>query len=726
MRLSVLLPLPLGPLSYLAPEGAPHPPRPGLRVAVPFRKGVRVGVVMDVEDAAEGDFALRHAIGYLDAEPFLDEAGLAFLHRAAELYFAPPGQLLADLVPFLEPPLHHEVRLVDGAARPGLPQLALWRDASELDPALLDELREGGVLEERVRARKPTRKTLVPLREPTEKLTPKQRAALETLRALGEAESQTALAAAAGVGPGVVRALVEKGYAGWREVELELTAPPPAGPPVSPLPVPEPPPRINGGRWSERLQLAAGLAREGETLVLFPERYALERAYDRWPPPALPFHGGQSPDLRRALWREAAPVVLGSYQALLMPRRWQRIVVMDEGSDSYKLASGSRAHAVRLAELRAEMLGASLHYVSLTPAVEVVEKPGLLVRPPRTRVLPVDLRRERGWPLSGRAVELLAQVPEKGRQALVLVARRGYSGRLFCKSCDWQPICPNCDLPLRFHKPGRRGRLVCHQCGHSEPAPEVCPVCGGEVFGYAGPGVQWVAEEIRRRLPELPVYQYSAERKDDLAPLQRGEPGAVVGTTALLRTPAPPELALILLPYAEGFLPASDFRAPERYHRLLWQLADLHPTRSPLIALQTFEPDHPAVEALIEGDVTSVPETELVLRRMLGYPPAVRMVVLEFSHRQEATARAAAMETAEFLKKRIGLASGATEPTGLTEPPAPLLGPAPAPVPRVRGRYVFHLILRSPNPAQLAAWLRDLPAPKGARLRLDPDPVGFV
>jgi len=104
----------------------------------------------------------------------------------------------------------------------------------------------------------------------------------------------------------------------------------------------------------------------------------------------------------------------------------------------------------------------------------------------------------------------------------------------------------------------------------------------------------------------------------------------------------------------------------------------------------------------------------------------VRMVVLEFSHRQEATARAAATEVAEFLKKRIGQASETAEPTGLAEAPAPLLGPAPAPVPRVRGRYVFHLILRSPDPAQLAAWLRDLPAPKGARLRLDPDPVGFV
>ncbi|WP_456410651.1 primosomal protein N' family DNA-binding protein [Oceanithermus sp.] len=718
MQLSVLLPLPLGPLSYLPPEGAAPPPL-GVRVAVPFRKGVRVGVVVGVEEASEAAFALRHAIGYLDQEPFLDEAGIEFVKRAAELYFAPPGQLLADLAPFLEPPLVHEVRLVDGAQRPDLPRLTLWRDAAELDPALVEELREGGVLEERVREQKPTRKTLVPLRAPSDKLTPKQRAALETLRALGEAESQTALAAAAGVGPGVVRALVEKGYAGWRELELQLGAPAPTGPALEPLPVPEPPQRLSGGRWAERLQLAAGLAAQGETLVLFPERYALERAADRWPPPALPFHGGQSPELRRALWRETSPVVLGSYQALLMPRRWRRIVVTDEGADAYKLASGSRAHAVRLAELRAELLGAELHYLSLVPAVEVVERPGLLVRPPRTRVLPIDLRRERGWPLTGRAVELLAQVPEKGRQALVLVARRGYSGRLFCKSCDWQPICPNCDLPLRFHKPGRRGRLVCHQCGHSEPAPEVCPVCGGEVFGYAGPGVQWVAEEIQKRLPDLPVFQYSAERKDDLTPLQRGEPGAVVGTTALLRTPAPPELALVLLPYAEGFLPASDFRAPERYHRLLWQLADLHPTRSPLIALQTFEPDHPAVEALAEGDVTGVPETELVLRRMLGYPPAVRMVVLEFSHRQEATARAAAMEAAEFLKKRLG-------DYQKTAPFAPLLGPAPAPVPRVRGRYVFHLILRAAEPDLLRDWLSDLPPPKGARLRLDPDPVGFV
>ncbi|AEB12953.1 hypothetical protein [Marinithermus hydrothermalis] len=714
--LRVALPLPLEPMSYLPPLGDGRPEVLGRRVAVPWRGQVRVGLVVGVEDDPPHAYALRHAIGYLDEAPFLDAAGLEFLHQAARYLFAPLGQVLADLVPFLEGALEHRVRLVPGtdpSALPGgLEALTRWQPAHGFDPKLLDLLREGGVLEEEVRERRPTRTVLVPVRKPSPGLSVKARGALEALWALGEAESQAALARIAGVSSSVVRRLVQEGYAAYREVPLELEPPEPPARPIEPLVPPEAPRRVNGGRFEQRLAVLAGLVQEAPALVLFPETHLLKRALAYFPQ-ALPFHGELPPELRRKLWREARDrSVFGTYQALLLPGAFRRVVVVEEASDSYKLTSGSRAHVARLAELRAQGLGVELVYLSMVPAVEALAGPALTLRPPAPRVHAIDLRKERGWPLTGRAVALLKQVAVRGRQAILLSARRGYAAVLRCRACGWNPTCPNCALPLRLHRPGKQGRLVCHQCGHTAPAPPLCPACGAEVFGLSGPGVEWLAEAAVKAVPELAVYQYSRERKDDLTPLLEGRPGVVVGTTAVLRAPVLPELALVLLPYADGFVLEADYRAIERFHQLAWHLADLHPTRRPLLAFQTFEPDHPVLEALREGDLERVPQGELRLRELLGYPPARRMVKLEVSHPKEATARAAAQELAQALTPRAR--------------PEEVLGPAPAPVPRVKGRYVFHILLRAESTDRLHALLADLPHPRGARLRLDPDPLGFV
>ena len=175
--------------------------------------------------------------------------------------------------------------------------------------------------------------------------------------------------------------------------------------------------------------------------------------------------------------------------------------------------------------------------------------------------------------------------------------------------------------------------------------------------------------------------------------------------------PVLPELALVLLPFADGFILESDFRAAERYHRLLWQLTDLHPHRRPLLVLQTFEPAHAAHKALQTADLQGFMESELALRRTLGYPPATRMVKLEVAHPKEPVARDAIYRLAEALRPKAE--------------PGELLGPAPAPVARLRGQYVFHLLLKSSEP-RLQVLMENLPPLRGARLRLDPDPQSFV
>ncbi|WP_022797669.1 primosomal protein N' [Thermus islandicus] len=699
--LRVALPLPLPPLSYLPPLGAEAEEGPvGRRVAVPFRGEVRLGVVVG-EEEGRGGMGLRHAIAYLDPGPSLRPEEIRFLEEAARYLFAPLGQVLADLLPPF-PEVRHRVRLFPGTDPKVLPKgleaLRDWQEARGFDPKLLDLLREAGALEEEV-AFKEGKRVLLPLKEAHPE--PDLDQALRRLWEMGQAESLAALARATGLGVRRLKRLLDGGYVGY--------GPPLEGPRaegrLEPLPLPERPGRVNGGRFAERLRLLKGLVAEGDHLVLFPEVSLLLRFLEHFPE-AKPYHGGLPPWLREALFRAPRGLVFATYGGLLLPFTPRSMVVVEEGSESYKLPAGSRAFIPPLAELRARLLGVPLTYLSLVPAVEVLDRPGLTFPVPKPRVLILDLRRERGHPFTGRALALLRQVEERGRQAVVLSPRKGFSALLLCADCGFRPTCPQCALPLRYHREGK-GRLLCHQCGHEALPPPLCPECGSPFLEPRGPGLEWLVEELRRHLA-LPVLRYAKEAKDDLGPLLEGQPGVVVATTALLRGPSLPELALVLLPYADGFLLDSDFRAAERYHRLLWALTELRPGRRPLLLLQTYTPDHPAHQGLLEGSVEAFPWQEKALRELLQYPPRVRMVKLEVRHRKEERALEAALALRDALQ---GVAREGE-----------VLGPAPAPVPRIKGLYLYHLLLRG-STERLEELLSHLDR---NRFRLDPDPHRFV
>jgi len=714
----------------------------GCRVVVPWRGELRVGVVVGLEEGERKTFALREAVACLDKECWLRAEEIAFLYAAAKDSFCTVGSLLDDLIPFLEPPLEHRIRLLPNTVPSILPKglEALgegWQEARGFDPKLLDYLREAGVLEEEVAEHRSLKQVLVALKPLDDKLSTKGKAALETLQELKSCESMAELARATGVGVGVVKGLVDKGYAGFVEWQAEVK--PVLGQTIEGLELEPIPTRLDGGRLTERVRALAGMIQKERVLALFPE-VSLLRRFAAYFPQAMVLHGEMKPEERREVWgglgtdKSRAPV-LATYQGLLLPFIPERIVVVEESSEAYKLSAGSRAFIPRLAALRAQPLKIPVTYLSGVSSVEVVDfvsnhnsqvghklapsvssvevwaEPSHTLPTAKPRLHLLDMRREQGWPLCGAAVALLQQVAEKGRQAIVLSGRRGYSALLRCKNCDWKAMCPNCALPLRYHKGGRAGLLQCHQCGHEEQAPQVCPNCQSDVFDPKGPGVEWLLESLASRVPELPRYRYTAQAKDDLSKLLSGETGVLVGTTAILRGPVLPELALVLLPYADGFVLESDFRASERYHRLLWSLTDLHPHRRPLLVLQTFEPGHPAHKALESVDLEGFVEFELALRRSLGYPPATRMVKLEVSHAKEPVARDAAEKLAEVLR--------------LKARPGELLGPAPAPVARVRNQFVFHLLLKAKE-ERLNELMASLPPVRGARLRVDPDPQSFV
>lgn len=613
---------------------------------------------------------------------------------------------------------------------------AAWASAAGVRPAEVRRLMEGGAADY----------TFTPVTPP---------AAWAWLREHGPAETVSAWATGAGVSPSVAAGLLARGWA----AQVQMPAPPPelpaaplwAGPPLDELTalaadaLPEEDRwRLHGGRPASRFaalapRVARLLAQGRSVLILAPDHATLRRAWAGLGglaalagTRAALLSGQLSPRQREEIWRQVRAgdvrLVIGSALALSAPLPdLALLVVLEEGSDAYKLLSGSRAFVPDVAARVARSLRAALGLVGSVPAVESVPLPGLVLAPPRARVHVVDYAQppaqpelgplssvhltpgDLGYPISHDLARLLRQVQERGRQAALLAPRRGYSALLRCPRCDHVPGCPNCDVPLRFHQDRRQ--MECHQCGHHQSVPDRCDECGEQMWKARGPGTEWIAAEVEKLLPGFPVYRLDKDHQDDLAPLHAGEAGVVVGTQLLLAQPSPPNLALIGVTLADTWLGVSDFRASERYHRLLRQLAEWHPSRAPLLVVQTFQGDHPALKVLETGrDALAYPAAEERVRAELFSPPHARLAQIEVAARDRDRAKVAAQALADALH---GAGAVATE----------VLGPAPAAVARVRGAYLYQLLLRARNDARLAELLGVLDTRSwGARVRVDVNP----
>ena len=739
----VLVPLPLGAYDFRALKT--DTPALGARVLVPWQGGARVGVVLEVLEDARVDrgLHLKDAIALLDVTPILTADALETLKAVASFALAPLGVVLEDFLPFgLRQEVEHLVRLVPGINTAELPTRAEamleWSSAALHDPGLLEFLRSQGLLEEEANLLEPMREVIKPVLEPSDmKLTPKQALALETLQDLGRSPSLAEWARDAGVSSGVVSklerlGLAYRGFEALAAVQLEFPRTDPAPKVVSLEPNLE---RVHGGRWRERQAIIAQLIREtkGGVLYLAPARGRLERAFKALGGvrPSAMLHFDLNARERQAVWTGAREtdfeVIFGTMMALLAPIKNLKLIVLEEeGSDAWKLQGGSRVFVPDAAKLRSEASGARLVFTGAVPSVESLSLHGMVLEPPRSRIHIVDyanpnLAPEMGpmshmsvakesWPLSSALKKVLKQVAERGRQAVLIAPRRGFSALVKCPDCAWLPYCPNCDVPLRFHAISRT--LECHQCGHQTTPPKRCPKCDGTVLNPKGPGTQWIQKELEKLLPGTNVYRYDRDQKDDLKAFKRGESGVIVGTTAVLSLEPPPDLALIALTFADTFHTHPDFRSSERFHALLRQLLEWHPTRAPLLLVQTFSGRHPALVQILEHHSSDVfPELELASREALSFPPFSQLAQVQLAGRKSHDAEQAAQKIAALIKDR-----GATK----TE----LLGPAPNPIPRLRGLYVFNLLVKTQNLERLQHLLE--PARRSregsVRVRIDVNP----
>lgn len=490
---------------------------------------------------------------------------------------------------------------------------------------------------------------------------------------------------------------------------------------------------------------AAALAQGRSAILLVPEialvpalaREVLERFGER----LAILHSGLGMGERNQEWervrRGEAMVVLGPRSALFAPVADLGLLVVDEEQDpAYKQEITPRYHARDLALVRGRSAGAATLLVSATPSLESrhnVERGKLGALELTARVgqgeLPegilVDLRQEEGIRrrpgdvcFSVRLRREIEATLEAGEQVILLRNRRGYAPMLLCRACGEAMRCPDCGLPRTYHRRARR--LLCHYCGLAINAPEVCPVCMEPALEPIGAGTERVEEDFREIFPgvAVDVLDRDATRRPGglaavLERFERGDTRVLIGTQMVSKGHHFPRVSLTAVLTADTYLSFPDFRAVERTYNLLTQVAGRagRGDRPGRVVIQTFHPDHYAIQAALTGDDAGFQAEEMRFRRVFHYPPYTRMVQLLVRDRKRERAQAGIQELADAL---------VAHPLGRG---VRLTGPAPAPFERLRGEWRFQLLARAASFRDLRRLLAEaLPKNPPYDLTVDVDP----
>ena len=502
------------------------------------------------------------------------------------------------------------------------------------------------------------------------------------------------------------------------------------------------------GKTEVYFEAVAEAVRQGrQALILMPEIALTAQFLDRFSRrfgvrPAL-WHSGVSGRKRERLYAGIAAgevqVVAGARSALFLPYAKLGLVIVDEEHEAaYKQEDGVHYHARDMAVVRGKLEGCAVVLASATPSIEtrVNAERGRYARqhlPERFggRLMPhiraVDMKRDpppRGRWLSPTLTYSMQDALDAGEQVLLFLNRRGYAPLTLCRACAHRYECPNCSAWLVEHR--FRRSLVCHHCGHVERTPSVCVACGTvDSLVSCGPGVERIAEEVaelfsdKRAIVLSSDFPGGTERlRQELAEIAQGAFDIVIGTQLVAKGHNFPLMTLVGVLDADIGLTSGDPRAAERTFQLLQQVTGRagrgdKPGRA---LVQTYQPDHPVLAALISGDAERFYREETRVREAAGLPPFGRLAALVVSaaERDQAEAHARAM------------ARVAEAPAGVT-----VLGPAEAPLALIRGRWRFRLLVKTARDTDLQgflrAWLGRAPKPRGSvRVEIDVDPQSFL
>ena len=459
--------------------------------------------------------------------------------------------------------------------------------------------------------------------------------------------------------------------------------------------------------------VAEAIRRKRQTLILMPEialtAQFLDRFTARFGVRPAEWHSQLSPRTRQRTWAAVAenevPVVVGARSALFLPYADLGLIIVDEEHDpAYKQEDGAHYNARDMAVVRGSIAKIPVLLASATPSVEseVNARRGRyrhLHLPERfggahlPAIEAIDMRREgppRGRFISPRLAEAVQQTLERKEQALLFLNRRGYAPLTLCRACGFRLQCPNCDAWLVDHR--FRKRLVCHHCGFSMPPPVECPNCHAtDSFAPIGPGVERLEQEAAELFPGARTLVLSSDLvelierlREELDDVAEGRFDLVIGTQLVAKGHHFPKLNLVGIVDADLGLGNGDPRAAERTFQLLHQVvgrAGREEGRG-VGYLQTHQPEHPVMKALILGDREAFYSSEIELRERTHYPPFGRLASLVITANDR--------HGAEFYGRT--LAAHAPKDDAVR-----VLGPAEAPIAVVRGRHRFRLLVKAPR-----------------------------
>lgn len=495
--------------------------------------------------------------------------------------------------------------------------------------------------------------------------------------------------------------------------------------------------------------VAECLRQHRQALVLLPEIALtadfLTRVEARFGARPAEWHSGVTMTERRRVWRMVAEggasFVVGARSALFLPFQDLGLIVVDEEHDtSYKQEEGVLYNARDMAVLRGAICGAPVVLASATPSLEswanveagkyarldlgarfgAAEMPEMQAIDMRGAELPPN-----SWISARLAREVQARVDRK-EQALLFLNRRGYAPVTLCRACGNQVGCDHCDARMVEHRFLKR--LVCHQCGATKPVPLACPTCAVEGrMAAVGPGVERLAEEVASRFPDARLAVLSSDLfgsaralKDQITAIAEGGADIIIGTQIVAKGHNFPLLTLVGVIDADLGLQGSDLRAAERTFQLMRQVAGRagrSAERRGVALLQTHQPDHPVIRAILGGDEEAFWAAEAAERKAAGVPPFGRMagIVLSGPDVAQVFDFGAELARRDGPLRRIG---------------AQVFGPAPAPISRVRGRHRVRLLVKAekgaPLQAALAEWVAQIKPPTNLRVAIDIDPQSFL
>jgi len=707
----------------------------GVRVVVPFGKRREVGIVVGVDTRSSvAPARLRWVQRVLDTEPAVTTDLLELTRWMADHYACAWGEALAACLPagLRREGERRKVRVVSVAAGVGETELAqlerryskqhrLLRTLMELDgpvplrqilprlglgesPARSLAAKGMCILEWEEESDSDSDQVESDRRRPDE-LTAQQQTALEGL--------QGSLASGGGC-------FLLKGVTGSGKTEVYL-----------------------------RL-IEAALAQGRGAIVVVPE-IALTPQTESWFRSRFDgvviLHSRISDAQRARAWLAArhgrARVVVGARSALFAPVQELGVVVVDEEHEpSFKQGTAPRYHAREVAVKRSELVGAVCVLGSATPSLEswrrAKEGRYELLRLDRRvhgKDLPavqvIDMRVERpvggaGGTFARPMATALRETLARGEQAILFQNRRGFAPVLWCHVCRETLRCHQCDVGLTLHR--RHGRLVCHACCEERAVPKLCPGCSRGGLRPLGIGSERVEDALHGLLPDARVARMDSDtmlRPEDyertLSAFGAGEFDVLVGTQMIAKGLDFPRVTLVGVISADSSLHLPDFRASERTFQLVSQVAG-RAGRGQLpgrILVQTWTPEHPAIQRAVAHDYEGFADGEERLRAELGYPPFGELVRVLAEDECEQKARAAVERAAERLK------------AGVSEGDIRVLGPAPAPLAQVRGRHRWHLLIKGPTGAAGLERARELMAEEaglrgGTRLVVDVDPTSML